>query len=86
MFFLPPAALTAAQLPDGRRGAYALVYSSGRNEINQPELCELWGGDEVFGGLSLQPAGGGGEKLLSAKVQEHSRPVLKKKKKETKTR
>lgn len=20
-----------------------------------PELCELWAGDEVFGGLSLQP-------------------------------
>lgn len=22
---------------------------------NSPELCELWAGDEVFGGLSLQP-------------------------------
>lgn len=65
LFFLPPAVLTEDHLTDGDAWACQRKtpqYSHSclqeiRNEMNQPELLALWAGDEVFGGLSLQPVG-----------------------------
>lgn len=72
LFVLPPAVLTADHLTDS--GAWACLHRTPlhlhsclqdkRNKINRPELCALWAGDEVFGGLSLQPEGN--KKILSA--------------------